>query len=67
MGYNEKSFTTKDLTLQKLSDPSSSSTAQKGLNTYFVLVADNGKVLNQSEPQRAESQFMKKQEPKILN
>lgn len=34
----------------KPSDPSSASTTQKWLNTYFVIAIENGKVMKQSEP-----------------
>lgn len=63
----------------KPSGPSSSSTTQKGLNAYFML-AENGRILNQSEPVINNSQIMKdsrthtqgskvlrKLEPKTLN
>lgn len=43
----------------KPSDPSSSSTAQKGLNAYFMPTAENGRILNQSEPVIDNSQIMK--------
>lgn len=42
--------------------PSSSSTAQKRLNAYVMLVDENGKVLNQSEPVMNDSQVLKESE-----
>lgn len=43
-------------------DHSSSSTAQKGLNAYFMSAAENSKVLNQSEFVMNDSQVLKKSE-----
>lgn len=47
--------------MSKPKDPSSSSSAQKEFDSYFVPVAENAKVLNQSEPRVDVSRVLKKQ------
>lgn len=63
LGYHQKPYNPRTKILMKSSNPSSSSTAKKRLNAYFVPIAENGKVLNQSEPVIDNSQVLKKSEP----
>lgn len=46
LGYSQKPFNPRSETLNKPTKPSSSSSSQKGLNSYFVPVTDKVKVLN---------------------
>lgn len=50
IGFSLKSFNPRFETFCKPTNPSSSGSAHKGLNSYFVPAAENEKVLNQSEP-----------------
>ena len=65
LGFHQKPYNPRIGILMKPLYPSSSSTAQKRLNTYVMLVAENGKVLNQSEPVMNDSQVLKELESKI--
>lgn len=47
--FYQKPYNPRIDVLIKPSDPSSSSTYQKGLNAYFILVVENGKIMNQLE------------------
>lgn len=62
LAYHQKPYNPRIDILMKPSDPSSSSTAQKGLNAYFMSPAKNSKVLNQSESMMNDSQVLKKSE-----
>lgn len=55
LGYSQKYFNPRFEILSKPTNASSSSSAKKGLNSYFVPAVKNAKVLNQSEPKVAES------------
>lgn len=66
LGYSRKYFNPRFETLSKPIDPSSSSSTQKGLNSYFVPAAETTKIMNQSEPKVVESRVLKKSEPKTL-
>lgn len=66
LGYSQKSFNPRSETLSKPINPSSSSSAKKGLDSYFIPTAKNAKNLNQSEPKVFDSRVMKKQEPKTI-
>lgn len=46
-GYSQKSFNLKFETLSKPTNPSSSSSAKRGLEYYFVLDTENAKTVNQ--------------------
>lgn len=59
LGYHQKPYHPKTNILMKPSDPSSSSTAQKGLKAYFMPAAEKGRILNQIEPMINNSQILK--------
>lgn len=63
MGYNERYSNKKAQFLKKPSNPSSLSSSQTELETYFVPASDKGKTLNQSEPEITESKVMNKAVP----
>lgn len=66
LGYSQKSFNLRFEILSKLTNPSSSSSSQKGIDSYFVHAAENAKIMNRSEPKVVESRILKKLEPKTL-
>lgn len=59
LGYHKKPYNPRFDILVKASDLSSSSTTEKGLNAYFLLVAENVKILNQLERVINSSQILK--------
>ncbi|XP_050916206.1 uncharacterized protein LOC127131326 [Lathyrus oleraceus] len=62
IGFHQQPYNTRTKIFVQPSDPSSSSTAQKGLNAYFMPAVENCKVLNKSEPVMDNSQVLKKSE-----
>lgn len=66
LGYLQKYFNTRFETLSKPTNPSFSSSDQKGLDSHFVPATQNAKVLNQSEPKAIASRVLDKLEPKTL-
>lgn len=60
LGFHQKPYNSMTEILVKQSDPSSSSTSQKGLNAYFMSATINGKVLNQTKLVMDDSQVLKK-------
>lgn len=60
LGYSQKPFNPRSETLIKPTKHSSSSSAQKGLDSYFVPAIDKAKVMNQSKPKTAELKVIKK-------
>lgn len=66
LSYSQKSFNPRFETLSQPTNSSSSSSAQKGFDSYFVPATENAKVLNQLEPKAIESRVLKKPEPKTL-
>lgn len=55
LGSLQKTFNLRFETLSKPTDPSSSSSAQRGLDSYFIPISQNANVLKQSEPKDDES------------
>lgn len=66
LSYHHKLYNPRINISVKPSNPSSSSTAQKRLNAYFLLAAEKGKILKQSEPVINNSQILKDSEPKVI-
>lgn len=46
LGYHQKPYNPRTNIFMKPSNPSSSSTAQKGMNAYFIPTAETGRILN---------------------
>lgn len=66
LGYSQKTFNLRFETLTKPENPSSSSSGEKGFDSYCILAVENAKILVQLEPKAVESKVLKKPKPKIL-
>lgn len=64
--FYRKPYNPRTNVLVKPSYPSSSSNALKGLNVYFMHAAENGKILNQSEPVINNSQVLRNSRSQTL-
>lgn len=66
LGYPQKPYNSRFNILVKPSDPSSSSTTEKGLNAYFLSAAKKVKTMNQSELMINNSWILKDSKSKVI-